>query len=64
MESNTIERLASHRQYSEGLSRGLRNTWLVNAGWTEADYGWLHQGKWVKDFRDIYIKRKCKIESR
>lgn len=30
-------------------------------GWTEY-YGWLHQGKWVKDFRDIYIKRKCKIE--
>lgn len=31
-------------------------------GWTES-YGWLHEGIWQEDFKDIYDARKLKYEN-
>ena len=32
-----------------------------NPGWSES-YGWLHQGKWQGDFRDLLESRKMDFE--
>lgn len=33
-----------------------------NPGWTE-EYGWLHKGKWQKDFAELVAKRAMEIDT-